>query len=122
VTPTLQHYFWKRQQREELRLAAINEVNRVAAEFITKYMAAEREKTKYVPDTEFFQSLQAVGAQVKALFSGAAFDAFEQLRQAIGPNLEQVPGEGHGSVEEYVRRRDAALRALYQDVGIVPRD
>ncbi len=39
LTPALQHYLWKSQRREDLRLAAINEANRLSAEFITKYIA-----------------------------------------------------------------------------------
>ena len=38
VTPRLQHYFWKRQKREELRLAVVTDVNRLAAEFQSNYL------------------------------------------------------------------------------------
>lgn len=121
LTPTLQHYFWKRQRRDDLRFAAANEVNRVASEFIAGYLEAERNKTKYVPDVTLFQALHALRGQVKQLFSDAAFMAFARFESAIGPNLEKVPGEGVGSLEEYLRRRDAALRAMYRDLGIVDR-
>ena len=38
VTPRLQHYFWKRQKREGIRLTAGTEVNRLAAEFKSDYL------------------------------------------------------------------------------------
>ena len=44
LTPALQHYFWKRQRRDDLRFATASEVNRVASEFITRYLAAERDR------------------------------------------------------------------------------
>jgi hypothetical protein len=47
VPPRFQHYFWKRQGREELRFAVATEVNRLAAEFI---MGVENEKRK-IPDS-----------------------------------------------------------------------
>ena len=36
--PRFQHYFWKRQKREELRRAIVAEVNRLAAEFQSNYL------------------------------------------------------------------------------------
>jgi hypothetical protein len=35
--PRFQHYFWKRQKWEELRLAVIAEVNQLVAEFKMSY-------------------------------------------------------------------------------------
>ncbi len=88
---------------------------------IARYLEAERNKTKYVPDVTLFQALHALRGQVKVLFSDAAFAAFAHFESVIGPNLEKVPGEGVGSLDEYLRRRDAVLRAMYQDLGIVDR-
>lgn len=68
LVPRLQHHFWKYQRREELRLAAIDEVNRLAAEFITGYIGAKGTGQNFRPDIKFFQSLQAATAQVRVLF------------------------------------------------------
>jgi hypothetical protein len=38
LTPRFQHYFWKRQKREEIRLGVVTEVNRLAAEFQSNYL------------------------------------------------------------------------------------
>jgi len=38
ATAHWQHRFWKRQKREEMRLAEVTEVNQLAAEFKTNYL------------------------------------------------------------------------------------
>jgi hypothetical protein len=38
LNPRFQHHFWKRQKREELRLAVVTEVNRLSAEFKVRYL------------------------------------------------------------------------------------
>lgn len=119
LTPRLQHHFWRYQRRDELRLVAINEVNRLTAEFITEYIEAEKRRDKGLePKKEFFQSFQAATAQVKALFSVSTFEVFKRMEVMIGPNLG--PEHLHRSVDDFIQARDAALRALYEEVGVLP--
>jgi len=113
LTPALQHYFWKFQRREELRLATINEANRLSAEFITKYMEEGRYKD---PGGDFWQSFQTVIANVKALFSDEGYQEFEKMAAMMGPNLG--PEYEKRDVYDFVVARDRALRVLYDDVGV----
>ena len=108
LTPRLQHHFWKLQRREELRSAAIREVNRLAAEFITNHM----EKPNFRPGLEFFQALQVASAEVRALFSEAGWTAYRDMEIMIGPNL------GRHTVDDFIQARDQALRVLYREIGV----
>jgi hypothetical protein len=120
LVPWLQHHFWKYQRREELRLTVINDVNRLAAEFITKYIEAEGSGDhNFKPSVQFFQSLQVVTAQVKVLFSAQTFQDFKNLEAMIGPNLG--PRSKQRGIDNFIQARDAALRSLYNEVGILPR-
>src|SRR5262249_12993382 len=92
LVPWLQHHFWKYQRREELRLMAINEVNRLAAEFITDYNEAQSKRDDtFRPNIVFFQSLQVATAQVKTLFSAQTFQSFKNMEVMIGLGLNLGP-------------------------------
>jgi len=112
LTPGLQHHFWKRQRREELRLATIKEVNRLASEFITNSIA----DPAFTPSQELLQSLQSASADVRALFSSRAWRAFRELELMIAPNPS---GGGPRAPADLIAARDRALRALYQEVGLL---
>ena len=112
LTPRLQHYFWKRQRREELRLATIKEINRLTSEFITNHIA----DPAFPPSQEFFQALQATSADLRALFSSRAWRAFKEMEIMIAPNLG---GGGDRIPADFIAARDRALRVLYQEVGLL---
>jgi len=112
LTPRLQHYFWKRQRREELRLATIQEINRLTSEFITNHIA----DPAYAPSREFFQGLQIASADLRALFSSRAWRAFREMEAMIGSNLGG--DEGH-TPADFIAARDRTLRVLYQEVGLL---
>ena len=119
LTPRLQHHFWKHQRREELRLAVINEVNKLAAEYIENHMEAEASGNQnFKPSIQWFQAFQAATAQVKALFSDATFEEFKKLEVMIGPNLG--PSFRHRTVDDFIQARDTALRSFYKEVGVLP--
>lgn len=113
-TPRLQHHFWKLQRREELRLGTINTLNKLTAEFITTY---SREGSYKDPGEEFWQSLHAALANVKALFSGGAYDLVERMAAMLAPNLG--PEYEKRGIYDFILARDAALRLLYQEIGIL---
>ena len=119
LTPSLQHHFWKHRRREELRLAVINEVNKLAAEYIENYMEAEASGNQnFKPSIQWFQAFQAATAQVKALFSDATFKEFKKLEVMIGPNLG--PSFLNRTVDDFIQARDTALRSFYKEVGVLP--
>lgn len=111
LTSRLQHYFWKSQRREELRLAAIKEINRLTAEFIANSTA----DSAFTPSQEFLQALHAASADLRALFSSRAWRAFREMEIMIAPNL----GGGDHTVADLIAARDRALRVLYQEVGLL---
>ncbi len=115
LTIYLTHYhFWKYQRRGELRLKAIDEVNRLLSDFISDYMA---DSENYVPDREWFKSFQANSAKVKALFSAETFQSFKNVEVMVGPNLG--PSFRNQTVSDFIEARDIALRSLYEEVGVL---
>jgi hypothetical protein len=131
LTPWLQHHFWTYQKRAELRLAAINEFNRLASKFITGYMAAEAAKPTYKPelhmpqpykpDLEWFEAFASLSGTIRTLFSPAGVDAFKAVEVLIGPSKGGGLGaEGKKTVHDFIEARDAALRALYAEVIALP--
>ena len=116
LTIYLTHYhFWKYQRRGELRLKAIEEVNRLTSDFIIDYMG---EREHYVPAPEWYKSFQMAAAKVKALFSADTFKSFKDIEEMIGHNLGPEPGQRN--VSDFIEAQDAALRSLYEEVGILP--
>ncbi len=118
LTPRLQHRFWKYQRRTELRLQEIDEINKLMAEFIENYIEAEIKGETCKPSIEFFRSLQAAAAKVKALFSDQTFNIFKKMEVMIGPKLG--PSSKQRTVDDFIQARDVTLKALYEEVGIVP--
>src|SRR5437879_6344489 len=74
LTPWLQNNFWRYQRRDEFRLAAIQEFNRLATEAITGVYAAAG---PYRASLEWFTRVNTVAATIRALFSTRAVQAVE---------------------------------------------
>jgi hypothetical protein len=75
ATPTLQHHFWKRQQKAALKLKAIEEVNALTAQFIRGWIDANGIKTAFRPTLERYEKFSATDAAVKVLFGPQTYDA-----------------------------------------------
>ena len=114
ATPTLQHHFWKRQRRAELKLKAAEVVTLLTSRFIQQWIAADGRKEKYKPALEWFEEFSAAEAAVKALFSESACRLFKDLERRIGPDLG-VPGP-YPSVQNFIDARDAAVKSLYEEI------
>jgi len=113
LTPRLQHHFWKLQRREELRLAAINEFNRLTADFLTEYIAAP---TTHKPGADWHKAFAALSSNIKAMFSDEAFATFKAAEVMIGPGRPGLGALGQQTANDFVEARDAALRALDREV------
>ncbi len=107
LTPKLQYYFWKYQRRADLRLSVINDANQLTAQFIANYTATHH------PSQAFLARLISVTAQVKSLFSDQSYQLFRAVDLLISQNLTG------GTVAGFFQARDAALRALYEEVGVL---
>lgn len=69
------------------------------------------------PGRDFWQSLQAVIANVKALFSDEGYLEFEKMAAMMGPNLG--PNYEKRDAYDFVVARDRALHVLYDEVGVL---
>lgn len=105
LTPWLHHHFWKYQRREELRLAAINDFNRLTNDFLARELFGQPP-----PGPEWLAALNTAGATIEVLFSPDASLAVQAVDQMIKPGLRL------DSATEFVKARDAALRILYREV------
>jgi len=112
LDPRLQNHFWRRQRGDELRLAAIHEFKRLTSDFVTDYIEADE---IYRPSLDWFKAFSAPSADIKALFSAAAFDAFKKVEIMVAPGQRGLGPQGR-SANDFVDARDAALRVLYSEV------
>lgn len=123
LTPSLQHKFWQRQRLAELRFQVVEKLNSMMADFLTNYLAQEGRSDRYVPSRDFFKELHVVNSMVAALFSTQTWDAFKRLEVKISPWLggagPDASGRLHvGTVDEFIKARNEALRALYREIGL----
>jgi hypothetical protein len=70
ITPSLQHYFWKHQQRAALKFKTIEALNTLTAQFIQRWIEADGRKEQYAAPLKWFEGFSATDAAVKALFQG----------------------------------------------------
>ena len=111
LTPWLQRHLWRKQRRDELRLATINEFNRLTSEFLTGFLDAPE---TYKPTLEWFAAYNAVSGNIYVLFfSRRTAEACSKVGVMIGPALGP---EGKQTADDFLKARNAALRALYQEV------
>ncbi len=107
LTPWLQHHVWKYQRRDELRLAAINDFNRLTNDFLAWELYRHP-----ISRPEWFAAMNTAGATIEVLFSHQASLAIQAVDQLVKPGLMLDPTQR----EKFVETRDAALRTLYREV------
>jgi hypothetical protein len=83
LAPRFQHYFWKRQKREEIRLGIATEVNRPAAEFKTSYLFKDEVENITDRARSFFQAWISISGQIKDLFSPSTYHAFSRTQDHV---------------------------------------
>ena len=115
ATPALQHHFWKRQRRAELKLRTVETVVTVTAKFIQQWIAASGAKQQYSPALEWYENFSAVEATVKALFAAETYRMFKTMENRIEPNLGAIDSQ-YPNVNAFIEARDAAVKALYSEV------
>ncbi len=118
LTSKLQHLFWKYQKRAELRLTVINEFNRLTAEFITGHIAAS---ATYTPSQQWFTAFSITEANIRALFSQEAFDAYKEVEILVGPGGQQrgLGSQGQYGVHDFLDRKNAAMRQFYKELSLL---
>jgi hypothetical protein len=122
VIPRFQHYFWKRQRREELRFAVATEVNRLAAEFIMSYLGKDMPADIPALGLTFYQLWQAAAGQVKDLFSPSTYQLFEKMERIIfiSPLISTQELEDRlPRLTDFKQARETALQAFYKEIGIL---
>ncbi len=97
---------WVKQRRRELQLDVVKDLNKLLAEFLIASIA----DPEFGPDPDFYVRLAATTAMVKVLFSVDGFGTFKEVEVFIGPRMGGRP------VHEFVERRDAAIRALVDEI------
>ncbi len=110
----LQHRYWMSKRLTELRLEAISQINWLLAQFLTNYMNDQG----YVPSRDFLHSFRAATSKAQALFSDGTWQVFTHIERMVAPNLGTRPGDAPQDVTRFLEAQDAALRALYREVGL----
>lgn len=123
LTPALQHLFWQRQRLAELRFQVAEKLNLLMADFFSNYIEHEKKGERYTPSRDFFRDLHDVSSMIAALFSAETWKAFKTLEIKVSPWLGGAGPDALGKVhsgtdEEFVKARNGALRALYEEIGL----
>ncbi len=103
---------WKREHKAELQLKAIDIINALTSELVTKFI----DDNKHVPTNEWFSSFSAANSMVKALFDEKTYAKFKSLETLIGPGLSSEKIGATFAVWQFVEARDTAVKAMYEHV------
>jgi len=118
VSPRLHHYFWKQQRLTEMRYATIQGINRLLSQYLTGHIAKQTVNPTWKPSMEFFVELRAASAQLRALFSDTAWQAFKNVEVLMTAD----GGLGHpGDMKtdhDFIRGHDQLMRTLYREIGL----
>lgn len=113
LTPRLQHHFWRRQRRSEIRLTAVNELARVISEFEIKFLFDQGYAPNQNQDRDFLKSFRKSTNDVRNLFSDSAFETFKELeKMVVGPTTDRT-------YEKFYEKERKAMRALYGELGLL---
>lgn len=116
ATPLLQHHFWKRQRRPEIKLEAIETIAALTSKFIQQWIAANGAEQQYHPNLEWFEGFSAADAVVKALLEPETYEAFKNLEKRVDPELGTDIANRFLNVNAFIEARDKAMKALYREV------
>ena len=121
LSPRLQHHFWKHQRRDELRLAAIGEFNRLTNVYVAACLVTSESRPVM---SEWLRDFNIAGSTIRALFPDRAYQAARKVGDMITPYATWDAESG----QERKRRADrfadecqAALAALYREVVTLER-
>ena len=118
ATPRLHHYFWKLQRQAELRFATVTAINRLLSEYLTGYIAKPTSDPTWRPPKEFFVALRASSAELRVLFSDAAWQSFKNVEVLMTAD----GGLGHPGDRkteyDFVQGHEQLLRILYLEIGL----
>ena len=117
LTPTLQHYFWRRQRHAELCLRLIEESSKLIAEFSECLPKILDSKQPTEADSNLFHGWQKLSLQIRALFSERTIDRFSKLDELISAYSSHT-AERTFKIEEFVRAQSEATKALYEEIGL----
>jgi hypothetical protein len=114
LTPKFGHSIWKRQRREELRLAAIASLIKLTGEFYQLWLEADMKGVKWQPSMGWYLAKHSVDVEIKALFSEEANLAYRDLDKRFSPELGTI--DGRPSHSAFERAYTTAYEKLYGEV------
>jgi hypothetical protein len=112
LPPSMRHYFWKRQHLTELRVQATDEVNKLTSALVANVIAQEHRGASYAPFVEFWERWHACDRRIRVFFSPDVYKRMEVLMNA-------GTGINHGQIDAFIDTQTDALRALYQEAGVI---
>jgi hypothetical protein len=120
LTPSLQHYFWRRQRYAERQFAVIEEVRTLAAEL--QFLVLHQPEEISTRREQLYTMYYKVTTSVNNLFSDAAWDQFHPASSTMEDILRgaPLPEQNTQLSNRLITTMLDALDALYQDMGIPP--
>ncbi len=121
LAPLVQHHFWRKQRRAELCLQIARRTAELAARFEEQWPRWKRDLAAHQSDPEktaIFYTCVGIDAELRVLFSEEAWNEFSVLKTIILTHSSVTHDEAPFNLDAYARARNAAMRALYGEVGL----
>ncbi len=118
VGAPLQNFFWKRQRRDELRLAAIGEFNRLTNAYVAACLFPGDPRP---PESEWIRNINTAGATIRVLFSKETHDVVKSVDAKITGYSSWLGANRKALAHEFTDACYVALRAMYGEVVSIPK-
>ena len=115
LTPSIRHYFWRRQHLAKLRVRAADEIKELTSALVARVIAGQHQNVAYAPPLEFWERWHACDRNVRVFFSSQTHDIYKRMEVLMNAGT----GISHGQVDAFIDTQTDALRALYREAGII---
>jgi hypothetical protein len=94
LSPRFSHSVWKRQRKEELRLATIASLIRLTSEFYQGWIKAsfQGKLDTWEPSMQWYLAKHSVDVEIKALFTEDTHEAYLDLERRFSRDLGATNG------------------------------
>jgi len=115
LTPSIRHYFWKRQHLAELRVGAADEIKELTSGLVARVIAGQNQGATHAPSLDFWERWHACDRNVRIFFSPKTHDIYKRMEVLMTADT----GISRGQVSAFIDTQTDALRALYEEAGVI---
>src|SRR5258707_1499744 len=117
VTPTLQHYFWRRQRHAEACLSLMKDLSLLWSKSVSFYRGDI--SIDHTERNELVVSWHALSEQTRSLFSFRSWTIFIPFSIGVTKLIQtRRPDLGTFDIRELERNKHRAFDELYREIGL----